>query len=103
MKPICLTLAAALSVLSAAGAQARPFVPAMSCGQAAGLVAASGAAVLSTSQTTYDRFVHDRRFCSYGEYLDPAYVQTRDASACFIGYTCTSRDPYIRFGRSGGF
>ena len=75
----------------------------MSCGQAAGIVASNGAAVLSTSPTTYDRFVHDRRFCAYGEYIDPAYVQTRDASACFIGYTCTSREPFPAFGRGGGF
>ena len=87
-------LAAAMSPASA-----RPFTPSMSCGAAAGVVAQNGAIVLSTSQTTYDRFVLDRRFCSYGEHIEPAYVQTRDTGSCLIGYTCISRDIEPNFRR----
>ena len=103
MRATALTVAAALLAAGATGASARPYTPALSCGEAAGLVAANGAAVMSTSPTTFDRFVHDRRFCAYGEYIDPAYVQARDTNACFIGYTCTSREPFPAFGRRGGF
>ena len=94
-----LTFAAALLAATATGGAARPYTPALSCGQAADLVAATGAAVLSTSPTTFDRFVRDRRFCAYGEYLDPAYVQTRDTASCLIGYTCISRDIEPNFRR----
>lgn len=103
MKISVIPAAAAIVLCALAPASARPFTPAMSCDAAAGVVAANGSAVLSTSQSTYDRYVRDRRFCAYGEYIEPAYVQTRDASSCLVGYTCTSREPYPIFGRGGGF
>jgi hypothetical protein len=51
-------------------------------------VLANGAIVLGTGGYTYDRFVRDRRFCAHGEFLEPAYVRSRDSSACLIGYRC---------------
>ena len=90
---------AAASVAALSPASARPFTPGMSCGAAASVVAQNGAIVLSTSQTTYDRFVFDRRFCSYGEHIEPAYVQTRDTASCLIGHTCISREIEPNFRR----
>jgi hypothetical protein len=103
MKHTLIALSAALSIASAAQAGARPFTPAMSCDAAAGLVASNGAVLLNTSPTTFDRFVRGYGYCAYGEYLERAFVQTRDAPACLIGFTCTSREPFPRFGNGGGF
>lgn len=83
--------------LGAGSAEARPDTRDMSCAQAAALVRREGAVVLSTSSTTFDRYVRDVSFCSGGEVLRPEWVATRDAPQCYIGYTCytPSRD---RFG-----
>ena len=82
----------AATAVAISPASARPFTPGMSCGAAASIVAQNGAIVLSTSPTTYDRYVSDRRFCAYGEHIEPGYVATRDTPACLIGYTCVSRE-----------
>ncbi|MGO4387125.1 hypothetical protein AB4Y85_06275 [Microvirga sp. 2YAF29] len=74
-------------------AQSRPFTPNLTCNQARQIVFSSGAAVLSTGQYTYDRYVRDRSFCENNEVLDPAWVQTRDTPQCPIGYRCRS-GPY---------
>ena len=73
---------------SGAIAQARVSTLAMSCGQAAALVSAHGAAVLGTGGYTYDRFVTDGRFCVRGEITEPAWVPAGDTSQCFVGYRC---------------
>lgn len=83
----------ALPCLAALPAAARPLAPAMSCAAVSGLVAAQGAAVISTSASTYDRFIRSRYGCDTGNYAQPAYVQTRDVQACFIGYSCTANPP----------
>ncbi len=67
---------------------ARPNTTTLSCAAAGALVARAGGIVLDTSSTTFDRFVHDRRFCLPDEALRPAFVSTRDTPQCFIGYTC---------------
>jgi hypothetical protein len=77
---------------SASLAHARPSTVNMTCAQAAELVRVNGAIVLSTGDGTYDRFVADQSYCAYDEMLKPAWVQTRDASACYIGFTCGFRD-----------
>ena len=92
-----LVLAAALSALSAnAMAQPRLSTTAMSCNQAAGLVAYSGAIVLGTGGYTYDRFVSDGRFCLRTEATDPAWVPAGDTPQCFVGYRCRERTPHNR-------
>ncbi len=73
---------------TAAGAQGRPDVRTMTCGQARALVQQQGSVVLSTGRYTYDRFVASRRLCPSGEVGEYAWVQTRDASSCRIGYIC---------------
>ena len=90
MKRLVLAAFVSLQVTSAV-AQPRPSTVAMSCHQAAGLVAASGGIVLGTGGYTYDRFVHHRGFCLRTEVTEAAWVQTRDTPQCFVGYRC--RDP----------
>jgi hypothetical protein len=103
MKYSAFFAAAAMALAAVFPASARPYTTAMSCDAAAGLVASNGAVLLNTSPTTFDRFVRGYGFCAYGEYLERAFVQTRDTPACLIGYTCTPRDPFMRFGNGGGF
>lgn len=71
-----------------AHAQARPDVRNMSCGEARSLIRQQGAAVLTTGRHTYDRFVSNERFCPIGNVTKRAYVDTRNATGCAIGYTC---------------
>ena len=84
----------ALALPGLASAQGRPNSEAMSCAQAAGLVAASGAAVIGTGPNIYDRYVTSRAYCTKTEMTEPAWVGTADRRRCFIGYTCkdTSTD-----------
>ncbi len=63
-------------------AQVGPMTPAMTCSQTRGLIASRGAIVLSTSPTTYDRFVAHAGFCQYNESAALAWVPTRDTPQC---------------------
>ncbi len=83
-----LLLSVALSFLAGSAPAQRSSTLAMSCAEAVGLVASAGSIVLSTGQHTYDRFVSDGRFCSFGEHLWPANAPTADARRCPVGYTC---------------
>jgi hypothetical protein len=89
-------LIAALLAAGAAEAQ-RPFTPRLSCAQAQQLVASRGQIVMSTSPTTYDRFVADHRFCPTSYAAEPAWERTADAAQCFIGFRCELRDRFRRF------
>lgn len=44
--------------------------------------------MLGTGRYTYDRYVAHAGYCGIGETTQPAWVPTRDARQCFIGYTC---------------
>lgn len=78
-----------LAALSgAAHAQGRPSTLSMTCAQAQQMVVRSGAAVLSTGPTTYDRFVRDRSFCMPDESTEPTWAPTRDSAQCMVGYRC---------------
>ncbi|MDH7795478.1 MULTISPECIES: hypothetical protein [unclassified Beijerinckia] len=68
--------------------QGRPLSTAMTCAQAAGLVNARGAVVMSTGPYTYDRYVQHRGFCTTTETIKPDFIPTRDSPTCFIGYRC---------------
>jgi len=68
------------------------------CAQAAALIQQRGSAVLATSPTLYDRYVHDRSFCLYDQETRPEWVPTKDKPQCFIGYTCF--EPFRGGGRS---
>lgn len=94
-----LIVAVAALAASDAAAQGRPATPGMTCGQARGLLAARGAAVLGTGGMTYDRFVVDRTFCEPTEIVARALVPTRDTPSCFIGYRCKEPSAEDRLGR----
>ena len=85
-----LLLALALPAL----AQSRPSTPERSCAANRQSVATSGAIVLGTGGFTYDRFVNDRRFCAHGEFIEPAFVPSRDNPQCFVGYRCKVNSPW---------
>jgi hypothetical protein len=69
-------------------AQARPSTLDMSCAEAAATVASYGAAVLTTGEFTYDRFVAHLGFCLPTEAVKPAYAPTIDTESCNLGYVC---------------
>jgi hypothetical protein len=94
MKRVLLGFAVSLFVTGAL-AQPRPSSVAMSCRQAAGLVASHGAIVLGTGGHTYDRFVADRRFCLRTETTEPAWVPAGDTPQCFVGYRCKEMDRWF--------
>jgi hypothetical protein len=71
-------------------AQSRPSTVNRPCEASRQIVMARGAVVLGTGGHTYDRFVRDRSFCEFDEYIEPAWVPSRDAQACFVGYRCKS-------------
>ena len=91
MKKSMLALLLSL-IATGAFAQSRPSTLTMSCNQARGVVAARGAAVLSTGTYTYDRFVSSRNFCQYNEVLEPVWVPTVDTPQCPVGYRCRDSD-----------
>ena len=92
-----LGLVGALLAATGAGAQGRPSTTAMSCPQAASLVARAGGIVLGTGGQTYDRFVANRSFCAPTEVTRRAFVPTRETPNCFVGYRCIepSRDDFF--------
>jgi len=83
-----LTLIVLAAALSNGLAQGAEFTPALPCRAAANMVATRGAVVLATSADRYDRYVSNQGQCSRDEELRPAWVQSADNAACFIGYTC---------------
>jgi len=86
-----------LMLVLAAGpalAQQRPSSLDRSCASNRQSVAANGAVVLGTGGQTFDRFVRDPAFCAHGEFLEPAFVPSRDAAQCFIGYRCKVDSPW---------
>lgn len=99
MKRIMSALAVSLRAVSLLGmsltatavlAQSRPSTVNRPCEASRQIVMARGAVVLGTGGHTYDRFVRDRSFCEFNEYTEPAWVPSRDAQACFVGYRCKS-------------
>ena len=91
MKSVALALSF-VCLATAASAQLRPFTPALGCAQTAQIVGVNGAVVLSTSPTTYDRYVRDRSFCPREQTIEPAWVATADTPQCFVGYRCVDPD-----------
>lgn len=79
---------AATAVFAASVAQARPYTPIMTCGEAANTVSVNGAIVMDTGPHTYDRFVISRAYCTPHEYTKAAYAYTANNPQCAVGYTC---------------
>jgi hypothetical protein len=78
----------ALALLQATTVEARPSTLGMTCAEAAATVASYGAAVLTTGEFTYDRFVAHIGFCLPNEAVKPAFAPTLDAESCNVGYVC---------------
>lgn len=77
------------ALLSAASAQAQRLdTTRMSCDQARATVARAGAVVLNSGPHIYDRYVSDRRFCSFGDVTELAFAPTRDTAMCPVGDLC---------------
>ena len=87
-------LAAFLLAPGIAAAQIRASTVDRPCAASRQDVARNGAIVLGTGGYTYDRFVRDPGFCQHGEYLEPAFVPSRDVEACFVGYRCKADLPW---------
>ena len=83
--PVVLALAL---VATSSYAQPRPSTVNRPCGASQQLVFSYGAVVLGTGGFSYDRFVRDRRFCEFNEYVEPAFVPSLDTPQCFVGYRC---------------
>lgn len=82
---------ASSAITASALGQERPYTPRLTCGAAAGLVAARGSVVLGTGPQTYERVVADARFCSIEETTAPAWERTADNPQCFVGYRCKDK------------
>ncbi|MGX5734039.1 hypothetical protein [Bosea thiooxidans] len=93
MRPVVLVFLLALAA-TAAEAQTRPSTVSRPCAASQRDVQRHGAIVLGTGGFTYDRFVRDRSFCEFDEFLDPAWVPSRDREACFVGYRCKTQSPW---------
>jgi hypothetical protein len=76
--------------------QPRPSTTRMTCAQASGLVASSGAIVLATGPLTYDRFVAHAGHCPLGQFAQPIWVPTLDTPQCPIGSVCRDRSQRLR-------
>ena len=92
LKRTILVALASIAVAGPALAQQRLLTTSMSCAAARQIVSTRGAIVLSTGETTYDRFVDSQRFCQRDEINKPAWVPTADQRQCFIGYRCERLD-----------
>ena len=104
MKPARLTtpklvLVALALAAGPAASQGRPSTASMTCGQVAQLVIDRRAVVLATGGQTFDRFVSDRTSCEATEEVRGAFVPTRDAPRCFVGYRCYEPGRGDRFER----
>jgi hypothetical protein len=75
-------------VATSPNAQTRPSTVSRPCRDSQQLVVTRGAIVLGTGGYTYDRFVRERRFCEFNQYVEPALVPSLDTPQCFIGYRC---------------
>jgi hypothetical protein len=84
-------LLVALCSIATGPAEARTDVRRLTCTQAQALVREQGAAVLTTGQYTYERFVLDQRFCDGRKQTRPGRASTRDDPSCRIGYVCRPR------------
>jgi hypothetical protein len=81
-------LLVALYAAATGSAEARTDARRLTCAQAQALIREQGAAVLTTGQYTYQRFVADSRFCNWHQTTQPARTPTQDNKACRIGYVC---------------
>lgn len=81
-----------LALVTGAQAQGMPNSLSMSCNQARALVERSGAVVMATGATEFDRYVSRRSFCARDQELRSSFVRTADNPQCYIGDRCVDVD-----------
>jgi hypothetical protein len=81
----------AMNVAERAVAQSRPDTNRMTCAAAQALVTKSGAIVLSTGPSLFDRYVSSRAYCLSTELIESNFAPTIDNQQCFVGYRCRER------------
>jgi hypothetical protein len=81
-----------LTVAWSVPALARPDTRAMTCEQVLSLIEQSGAVSMTTGDTTYNRLVADRRFCTSSEIAEPTRVPTADTDRCRVK-VCVDDEP----------
>jgi hypothetical protein len=82
----------ALAFFSTAAFASRPDTRDFSCADAKAIVEQNGAIVLTTGDTTYDRYVANSSYCDSGDKAVSAYVPTLNKSKCNIGYVCRDHE-----------
>lgn len=81
-------MTATLAVVSTSVmAQGRPDARTMTCSQVQGLIDQRGAAVITTGQHTYDRFVALQNRCDHPFVHQDTRITTRDTDRCLV-YIC---------------
>lgn len=80
-------------------AQGRPDARAMTCAQVQDLIDQRGAAVLTTGQHTYDRFIARWNRCDHPFIPQDTRISTRDTNRCEV-YICRD-NPLDDFGSWG--
>ena len=83
-----------LVLVSPSLAQAYPNSLTMSCASLSSLVSRSGAVVIGTGPSLFDRYVSGLRYCYPSQSVKPAWVQSADNPQCFVGYQCRDRIPH---------
>ncbi|MDP2356118.1 MAG: hypothetical protein Q8M31_08645 [Beijerinckiaceae bacterium] len=98
MRGTTLWIGAAGILTLAAGAQAQgmPDSLNMSCAQAHALVQRSGAIVIATGPTEFERYVSGRSFCNPDQEPRSSFVRSADDPQCYIGDRCVDVDYPIR-------
>jgi hypothetical protein len=84
---------AACLLAGSAAAQTRPYAPKLTCQALKDIVASAGGIVISTSPTTYARFVSNRSFCYITQITRPQWIVSADDAQCFVGYKCEEYEP----------
>ncbi|MFN7728941.1 MAG: hypothetical protein ACK5P7_07280 [Bdellovibrio sp.] len=62
------------------------------CAETRQAVSSSGALLLSTGPYIRGYYVAHAGYCAVNQTTQPAWVETKDSDACFVGYTCSERD-----------
>lgn len=81
-----------LALITGAQAQGMPNSLTMTCNQARALVERSGAVVIATGATEFDRYVSGRSFCTRDQELRSSFVRSLDNPQCYIGDRCVDVD-----------
>jgi hypothetical protein len=97
IRPLAAVLAAVLALAAPAEA-ARPDLRAMTCREAAEMVARRGAVVMTTGDNTFQRFVASRAWCDRWQATRLEYHPARDTEACGLPVCYEPMVPFDGFG-----